>query len=360
MSQSKNEIPALVVALGVTAALIGGGIWWLMNSDLLSKGAKGPSNVTATADPNSPDSPNQSAAAIASAGNTFSDVAEVPSGRFTYGGSTTWASIRGAVDPALESALPNFKLIYQDATGSGDGIQKLIAGDLDFAQSSRPLNPDEKQQAEQQGFSLQEIPVATEAIAIATHPDITLSGLAHPGLTLTQLKDIYTGKITNWSQVGGPNLAIVPASRGETGGTVQFFQEAVMANQPFANNVQRLASTTEALRFVSTTPGAIYFASAPEVVGQCTVVPVALGTSEQNFTAPYQQPYVAPQDCPVRRNQLNLSAFQTKAYPLTRPLYVIVRQDNQPAQQAGIAYAKLLKTQQGQGLLQQAGFVPLQ
>lgn len=354
MSQSKNEIPALVAALGMTAALIGGGIWWLMNSDLLSKGAKEPSNVAATADPNSPDNSNPPAA-IASAGNTFSDVADVPSGRFTYGGSTTWAAIRGAVDPALESALPNFKLIYQDATGSGDGIQKLIAGDLDFAQSSRPLNPAEKQQAEQQGFSLQEIPVATEAIAIATHPDITI-----PGLTLTQIKDIYTGNITNWSQVGGPNLAIVPSSRGETGGTVQFFQETVMANQPFGNSIQKLANTTEALRFVSGTPGAIYFASAPEVVGQCTIVPIALSASGQNFTAPYQQPYVAPQDCPVRRNQLNLSAFRTKAYPLTRPLYVIVRQDNQPAQQAGMAYAQLLKTQQGQGLLQQAGFVPLQ
>ncbi len=354
MSQSKNEIPALVAALGLTAALIGGGIWWLMNSDLLKQGDQGPGNAVTTADPNQPDNPNPSTAAIASAGNTFSDVSDVPSGRFTYGGSTTWAPIRGAVDPAIASALPNFKLIYQDASGSGDGIKKLIAGELDFAQSSRPLNPDEKQQAQQQGFSLQEIPVATEAIAIATHPDITL-----PGLTLPQLKDIYTGNITNWSQVGGPDLAIVPASRGETGGTVQFFQEAVMADQAFANNIQRLASTTEALRFVSTTPGAIYFASAPEVVGQCTVVPVALSASDQNFTPPYQQPYVAPQDCPIRRNQLNLSAFQTKAYPLTRPLYVIIRQDNQPAQQAGMSYAQLLKTQQGQGLLQQAGFVPL-
>ncbi|MGC1308017.1 MAG: PstS family phosphate ABC transporter substrate-binding protein [Phormidesmis sp.] len=348
MSKSNNETSALIVTLAITAAIIGGAAWWLKDSGLLQLGEGSPTLETTQ---NNSDG---GSAGGGSAGAGFSDVTNVPSGRFTYGGSTTWAPLRGVADPVIGGALPNFKLEYRDASGSSDGIAKLIAGELDFAQSSRPLEEAEKQQAQAAGFALEEIPVAMEGVAIATNPNLSI-----PGLTLNQIKGIYTGQITNWSQVGGPNLAIVPASRSNDGGTVQFFQETVLAGQPFTPNTQRLSTTTAALRFVSDNPGAIYFASAPEVVGQCTVAPLPIGAEGGQLVPPYQQPYVAPANCPSQRNQLNLSAFQSQAYPLTRPLYVIIRKDGQPAEQAGTAYAQLLKTQEGARLLQQAGFVPL-
>jgi phosphate transport system substrate-binding protein len=286
-------------------------------------------------------------------GSTFAAVADVPRGQFAYGGSTTWATIRGKVDPEIEKALPNFDMVYKDTSGSSDGIQRLINGELAFAQSSRPLNTDEKRLAQQKGMTLQEIPVALEAVAIATHPALSI-----PGLTLSQLKDIYTGKATNWNQVGGPNLPIVLASRGDSG-TVQFFQEFVLEEADFAGKVQELPNTTAALRFIGNTPGSIYFASAPEVVGQCTVKPLPIGTSAQQLVAPYQDPYISSENCPAQRNQLNLSAFQAQSYPLLRPLYVMVRKDAQATDKAGIAYSQLLQTGQGQALLKQAGFVPL-
>lgn len=352
MSKSNSEIPALIVALAITATLVGGAAWWLKNSGMLTGGG----TVATTTGPDG-DFARSSANLEGNrsvTGSLFAAVPNVPVGQFTYGGSTSWAPLRGGVDPAIQRALPNFRLTFKNAAGSSDGIQMLIDGELDFAQSSRPLTSAERRRSQQRGITLVEIPVMLEGVAVATHPDLPI-----PGLTLTQLKDIYIGQLTNWNQVGGPNLSVVPTSRGDDGGTVQFFQEDVLADQPFAATVQRLGSTTEALRFVGNTPGAIYFASAPEIVGQCTVAPLPVGTSVRQLVAPYQQPYVPSQECPNRRNQLNLEAFQSQSYPLIRPLYVIVRQDGQPAEQAGIAYAELLQTEEGQRLLNQAGFVPL-
>ncbi|MFK8183037.1 MAG: PstS family phosphate ABC transporter substrate-binding protein [Phormidesmis sp.] len=359
MSQSNNELPAVLAALGVTAAIIGGGGWWLWNSGLIAVGAgrKAPvtnveaaSNTTSSGDTAA--SASSGSSSSSNAGSEFSSVS-APSGEFAYGGSTTWAPLRGEVDPLIEQAQPGFDLVYKNASGSSEGIQLLIDGKLAFAQSSRPVKPAEKQRAQRNGVTLQEIPVALEAVAIATHPDLPI-----PGLTIEQLRDIYIGRVNNWNQVGGPNLPIVPTSRGDSG-TVQFFEEVVLNGQAFTPNTQKLPNTTAALRFVSETPGAIYFASAPEVVGQCTVAPLPIGNSIRELVPPYQNPYVAPSDCPGKRNQLNLAAFQSQAYPLIRPLYVVIRKDGQPGAQAGAAYANLLQTGEGAELLKGVGFVPL-
>lgn len=359
MSNSKNETPALIAALVVTAALVGGAIWWVRDRGILSGGVDSvivqPEGAAQSNSNGANSNGSGSNGASSSGGNSFSTAVEnVPQGQFSYGGSTSWAPLRGGVDPTIQNAVPGFSLTYKNTSGSSDGIQKLIDGELDFAQSSRPLNSAERRRSQQKGIPLEEIPVMLEGVAVATHPE-----LAIPGLTLTQLKDIYTGQLTNWNQVGGPNLAIQAASRSKDGGTVQFFQEDVLEGQAFGPSTKILGSTTEALRFVSNTPGAIYFASAPEIVGQCTVAPLPIGTSVRQLVAPYQQPYVPPSECPGKRNQLNLEAFQSQSYPLIRPLYVVIKQDDQPGEKAGRAYSELLQTAEGQGLLQQYGFVPL-
>jgi len=355
MSQ-KNETPILIFSLLVTAALIGGGVWWLtQQSNLLGSlfGSSGTS--TGTGSPSIQGT--SSTGSSTSAGDNFTSVPNVPNGLFSYGGSTTWAPIRGKVDPEITKAFSGFQLRYTNPTsgtaGSSTGIRMLLENQLAFAQSSHAPKPEEYQQAEQRGFKIKDVAVALEGIAIAVRPDLNM-----PGLTLAQLKDIYTGRVTNWRQVNGPDLPITPFSRQVAdSGTVEFFVENVLANQNFGSNVRLISTTTEALRQVAANPGAIYFASAPEVVGQCSVKPLPIGQQAGQLVPPYQEPLIPPSQCPGQQNRLNAEALRSGQYPLTRQLFVVIKQNGQIEQQAGEAYANLLLTNQGQDLLTQAGFV---
>lgn len=326
-SGPKGFLRPWMLGLVLLAVLAGGG-WWFKQR---GPGLRRPQLST-----------------IAPATN-FNDV-DVPVGQFSYGGSTTWAPIRGMIDPQLQQAIPGLQLTYRaptsQAPGSSTGIQMLLNGELDFAQTSRPLTPAEKQQAQQQGIPLQEIPVALEGVAVVTHPALSVSNISQ-----TQLRDIYTGRIVNWQQLGGPDLPVVPIARDDLGGTVTFFQQAVLNGEALAANVRRSPTTTEALRLTGSTPGAIYFASAPEVVGQCTVKPLSIDQQP-----PYALPYVDLQNCPNQRNQPNLDAFESGAYPLTRELYIVSNTE----QSIGQAYAALLLSREGQTALNKAGFVQLQ
>lgn len=339
MSQ-KNETTVLFLTLLITVGLIAAGIWWFTRrsginiGDSAQQGENTPANLQG-----------------------FNTIQNVPSGLFNYGGSTSWAPIRLSVDSVIQAARPEFRLRYVDPAGvapnSSTGIKMLLNGQLDLAQSSRPILDQEYNQAQQRGFALKQIPVAIDGLAVAVNPNLNI-----PGLTIDQLKSIYSGRITNWQQLGGPNLTIKPFSRpANSGGTVELFVEDVMQGQAFSANVEFVPTTTEALRRLAASPGGIYFASAPEVVPQCTVKPVAIGRQAWNFVAPYQEPFVSLSQCPGKRNQLNVQAFQSGKYPITRNLFVVIKQNNQTEQQAGEAYAKFLQTQQAQKLIEQAGFV---
>ena len=357
MSQ-KNETTVLVLALLITAALAAGGFWWFSkNSGLGSLTGSKPNNPSPdnnNSNPTSSPTPGQS-----STGNSFAQVQNVPTGLFNYGGSTSWAPIRKVVDSAIQVAWPKFQMRYVQPTGetpgSSAGISMLLDGQLAFAQSSRPLLEQEYNQAKQRGFSLQQIPVAIDGIAVAVNPNLSVSGL-----TLDQLRSIYTGKTTNWNQLGGPNVAIKPYSRPKgDGGTVEVFAQDVLGDQPFGSNVEFISTTTQALQKLASNPGGIYYASAPEVVPQCTIKPLSLGRKPGELVPPYQEPYVTLPQCRSKPNQLNTNAFQSGQYPITRNLFVIIKQDGQSDQQAGQAYANLLLTEQGQQLTSQAGFVRL-
>ena len=281
----------------------------------------------------------------------------VPTGLFSYGGSTTWAPIRGQVDPAIQTVWPHFRLRYIEPTngvpGSGAGIKMLLNNQLTFAHSSRSLQNEEYQQAQARGFAFKEIPVAIDGIAIAVNPHLNI-----PGLTVAQLKDIYTGKITNWRKVGGPDLAITPYSRRpEDSGTIEFLVENVLGKENFGTSVRFIPTTTQALRQITTNPGGIYYASAPEVVNQCMVKSLPIGHSLNELVSPYQEAFIDLTQCPKRRNGLNTEAFKSGRYPITRRLFVIIKQNGQIEQRVGEAYTNLLLTDQGQELITKTGFV---
>nr|WP_238553704.1 PstS family phosphate ABC transporter substrate-binding protein [Fortiea contorta] len=282
----------------------------------------------------------------------------VPEGTWLYGGSTSWAPISKDIDPEIKKVRPKFELRYTppiNATpGSGTGIRMLLDGQLTFAQSSRPINDEEYQKAQPRGFRLKQIPVAIDGLAIAVHPDLKI-----PGLTLDQIKGIYTGKITNWKQVGGIDLKITPYSRRfEDGGTVEFIVDNILGKEILGSNVVYVGDTTQALGKLISDRGGIYYASAPEIVPQCKIKPLPIAKPGQSFVPPYQEPLIKPEQCPQQRNKLNIAAFKTGQYPITRRMFVIVKQDNNSLeQQAGEAYANMLLTNQGQKLISDAGFV---
>ncbi|BAY12386.1 PstS family phosphate ABC transporter substrate-binding protein [Calothrix sp. NIES-2098] len=347
MSQ-KNEIPILILSLAITAGLIGGGFWWFTKNSGFNL------NQTISNKTNNPQ-----ASTGKPSGKTFTSIQNVPTGLFNYGGSTSWAPIRLTVDPAITVARPEFRLRYVEPSngspGSGTGIQSLIDGQLAFAQSSRPVLDRELSRAQQRGFSLNQIGVAIDGLAVAVNPNLNI-----PGLTLDQLKSIYTGKINNWNQVGGINLPIKPYSRRiSDGGTVELFVQDILGGQSFGSQVEFVSTTTQALQKLASSPGGIYYASAPEVVPQCSIKPLPLGRTQGKYVAPYQEPFVFPNECPGKRNKLNIEAFQSGKYPITRNLFVVVKQTGQIEQQAGIAYANLLLSEQGQELITQAGFVKI-
>jgi phosphate transport system substrate-binding protein len=342
MSQ-KNETTVLVLALLITIGLVAAGVWWFARGFGSNLGRIGQNQSEPLRESNSVE--------------TFAKVKNVPSGLFSYGGSTTWAPIRKEVDPAIQTVWPQFQLRYTqptaEAPGSGTGIKMLLNNQLAFSQSSRSIKQEEYHQASQRSFTLKEIPVAIDGIAIAVNPNLNI-----PGLTVAQLKDIYTGKLTNWNQVGGLNLPITPYSRRkEEGGTIEFFVENILGGAAFASNVKFISTTTQGLREVATNPGAIYYASAPEVVPQCKVKTLPVGHQANELVSPYHEPFVPLSQCPGKRNQLNAEAFKSGQYPITRRLFVIIKQNGQADQQAGEAYASLLLTTQGQDLITKAGFV---
>ncbi|BAC08161.1 hypothetical protein [Thermosynechococcus vestitus] len=124
--------------------------------------------------------------------------------------------------------------------------------------------------------------------------------------------------------MGGPNPRIIPVSRcPQEGGSVEYFSQAVIGKQPVGRNVVRVQDTTDGLRRVAATLGGIDDASAPEVVGHCSIHPLPLGrpvnqrVNQNQSVPPYQDPYVPVGRCPQERNQLNHPAFQQQGtYPI--------------------------------------------
>ncbi len=107
--------------------------------------------------------------------------------------------------------------------GTGVGISSLMAGTTDIAQASRKIKFSEKQKLREAGRTAKEVTVAYDALAVVVHPANKVGKL-----TREQLEGIFTGKITNWKQVGGADMKIVPYSRETSSGTYEFFKESVL------------------------------------------------------------------------------------------------------------------------------------
>jgi phosphate transport system substrate-binding protein len=290
--------------------------------------------------------------------STFKTVSNVPIGSFQYSGSTAWAPIRQLVNSLIQGDRPELQLQYthpqSDTPISKAAIEMLLDGEIDFAQLSRPLTKSEYQEAAQKGFTLKQRQVATDGVAVAVNPMLEVSGL-----TVEQLQQIYLGKITNWKELGGPDLAITPFSENIEDVKSTLFEGKELDAQQLATNVEYVYSPTEALRKIGQNKGGVYFGSARAIVPQCSVKSLALGNSLDNLVAPYIGELVEANQCPQKRNRVNTKAIKNGSYPLRSKLFVVTKENNGKEEQVGNAYTKLLLTSEGQKAIAEAGFVPV-
>ena len=227
--------------------------------------------TAATTAPAATDAPETSAAPTVLSGTVSTD------------GSTSMEKVIGALSEAFMEANSKVTVTY-NPTGSGTGIQAVQEGRCDIGLSSRALKDEEK------ASGLQETVLAYDGIAMIVNP-------ANPveDLTLEQIADIYTGKITNWSELGGSDSEIVLMGREAGSGTRSGFEEIVEVKD-LCQYRQELSSTGDVIATVAQNPGAIGYASLASVKDTVKAVKVGGVTpSEETVkdgTYAIQRPFV--------------------------------------------------------------------
>ncbi len=170
------------------------------------------------------------------------------SGTVTLAGSTSMQKLCEAMIESFEEVYPDIT-VTAEYTGSGAGLEALAGGKTDIGNASRSLKDGEKQSGAVENT------VAIDGIAVITHKGNTVSDL-----TAQQLTDIYTGKITNWKDLGGADEAIVVLGREAGSGTRGAFEELLKIEDQCAY-AQELDSTGGVLAKVAATPGSIGYVS---------------------------------------------------------------------------------------------------
>ena len=188
-----------------------------------------------------------SSAASTAAGSTASSTAAALSGNVAAGGSTSMKNVIAALTEGFAEVEPGVTVSY-DPTGSGAGITGATDKTLDIGLSSRALKDDEK--ADVDGTT-----IALDGIAI-----IVNNASKVENLTVDQLKQMFTGEITNWSEVGGDDGEIVLIGREAGSGTRDGF-ESIVDVKDSCKYAQELTATGAVISAVEANPLAIGYAS---------------------------------------------------------------------------------------------------
>ena len=186
-------------------------------------------------------------ASSAAAGPTASSTAAALSGNVATGGSTSMKNVIAALTEGFAEVEPGVTVSY-DPTGSGAGITGATDKTLDIGLSSRALKDDEK--ADVDGTT-----IALDGIAIIVNKDSKVADL-----TVDQLKQMFTGEITNWSEVGGDDGEIVLIGREAGSGTRDGF-ESIVDVKDSCKYAQELTATGAVISAVEANPLAIGYAS---------------------------------------------------------------------------------------------------
>ncbi|MGL5079976.1 MAG: phosphate ABC transporter substrate-binding protein [Microcoleaceae cyanobacterium] len=196
-------------------------------------------------------------------------------------GSTSMVTINQNLKQGFQAQFPG-TTVETAANGTNNGIQGILQGSIDIAGASRALS------SQEQGQGLVAQPVATDQIAVVVGVDNPYTG----GLTAKQISGIFTGQITNWSELGGADAPIRVINRPAVSGTHQAFQELVLQGQNFGNspNFTTLErdETTGLLRQLG--PDGIGYATFAQVTNQQTVRALPIdGVAPGSVSYPYQR-----------------------------------------------------------------------
>jgi phosphate transport system substrate-binding protein len=237
--------------------------------------------------------------------DSMKDVPNVPEGTFNYGGSSSFAVLTAqGLHEAITKPHPNFSLRYTEPKdgkpGGKKGVAMLIDGQLSFTLYGASLDDDHYRKAKERGFQLKQVPVAIDALVVFTHRDLSI-----PGLSVDQLQDIYKGKLTNWKQVGGPDLPIVAFTRDPKAANLLNELLGEEADQ-ISSRVQLVRDYTTLIRKVASTPGGISFGGNTLVMNQQTIRPLAIAKAN---TQEYVQPIID------NGKQINVVAIRDNSYP---------------------------------------------
>ena len=201
-----------------------------------------------------------SSSASTAAGSTASSTAAALSGNVAAGGSTSMKNVIAALTEGFAEVEPGVTVSY-DPTGSGAGITGAADKTLDIGLSSRALKDDEK--ADVEGTT-----IALDGIAI-----IVNNASKVEDLTVDQLKQMFTGEITNWSEVGGDDGEIVLIGREAGSGTRDGF-ESIVDVKDSCKYAQELTATGAVISAVEAKPLAIGYASLSAVGDNVKMVTV--------------------------------------------------------------------------------------
>jgi phosphate transport system substrate-binding protein len=252
-------------------------------------------------------------------------------------GSDTIVNLALAWAEAYQDVHPDVRISVTGG-GTGTGIAALINGTADLANASRQIKEEEITDAKANGVDPVEHIIARDAIAVIVNPENPVSQL-----TLQQIADIYSGKYSNWTEVGGEDRPIVRLSRETNSGTHVYFLETVLRmgskedKTLFSMDTLLLPSSQGIIDEVRLNPNAIGYDGLGYVPADLKTIAIA----EKEGGA-----YVLP----------SIATVNDKSYPIARDLYMYT--DGQPE---GIIkdYLDWILSTEAQQIVADLGFVPV-
>lgn len=253
-------------------------------------------------------------------------------------GSDTIVNLALAWAEAYQKVRPDIRVSVSGG-GSGTGIAALINKTTDIANASRKIKDEEKQNAEKNGVQPHEIEIARDAIGVIVNPHNPVQQL-----TLQQISNIYSGKITNWKEVGGEDRPIVLLSRESNSGTHVYFLEQVV----------RLGSSTDKTLFSQDT---LLLPSSEGIMAEVRQNPNAIGYDGLGYITPDVKTLAIAPKAGGEYVKPSVETVNNGKYPIARPLFMYT-----PGEPAGDVktYLDWILGPDGQKIVGQLGFVPLQ
>ncbi|MGE5795264.1 MAG: PstS family phosphate ABC transporter substrate-binding protein [Ignavibacteria bacterium] len=252
--------------------------------------------------------------------------------------SQRWAEIYMQENPNIS--------VQVTGGGSGTGIAALLNGTTDIANSSRDIKDVEMEKAKSLGINPQQYKVALDGLAVIVSPDNQVGTLS-----ISQLSDIFTGKITNWKDVGGTNLPIVLYGRENSSGTYEFFKEHVLGKDK-SGKQNDYASSTQVLQGTAALGEAVakdikgigyggvgYFAQRNDVK--------ILSVKENKDSEAYS---------PVTDGKVLYELIWNKKYPISRYLYCYA---NSNIKKEAKSFLDFIISSEGQNLVREMEYIPL-